>query len=93
MDASALQRRDLLPGREVAQLDLDVWIAPCEQPDDARPVEEVGPEVAGQQELADLAAARALGVARGLLRLRNERSRVPENTRPAFVSSTWRFVR
>src|SRR5207302_7434832 len=78
VDAPALQRRYLLRGREVAQLDFHVRMSPGEQPDDVRPVEEVSPEVAAHQDLANLAAARPLRVPGGLLGLCNERSRVAE---------------
>jgi len=49
VDPPALQRRDLLHRREIAQLDFHLRMPPGERPDDARPVQEVGPEIAGHQ--------------------------------------------
>src|SRR5258705_12074484 len=75
MDASTLQGRYLLRGRQVAQLDLDVGMPPGDKSDDARAVEEVRPKGAAHEQLADFTAARPLSIPRGLLRLRDKRSR------------------
>src|SRR5262249_6841858 len=64
VDPPTLQRRDLLHRREVAQLDFHLRMAAGERPDDARPVQEVRPEIAGDEELTDLPAARPLPLPR-----------------------------
>src|SRR4029450_713582 len=55
-----------------------------EQSDDARPVEEVDPQVTSHEQVTDLAPARSLGVARGLCRLSDEGSGLYEE-HPACI--------
>ena len=57
---------------------LDVRMPPRETPNDARPVEEVDPQVAAHQQVTDLTPARPLRVARGSFRLSDQRPGVSE---------------
>src|SRR5437899_758694 len=78
MDGPALKGGNLVWGREIAQLDLDFRMSPSEEPDNSRTVEEVSPQGAAHDQLADLTAARPLHGPGGLLGLRDDRSCLSE---------------
>ena len=78
MDGPALKGGNLLWSREIAQLDLDIRMSPSEEPDNSRTVEEVSPQGAAHDQLADLTAARPLHGPGGLLGLRDDRSSLSE---------------
>jgi len=78
MDRPVLQGGNLLRSREIAQLHLDIGMSPSEEPDNSRTVEEVSPQGAAHDQLADLTAARPLHGPGGLLGLRDDRSSLSE---------------
>jgi len=78
MDGPALKGGNLLWRCEIAQLDLDIRMSPSEEPDNSRTVEEVSPQGAAHDQLADLTAARPLHSPGGLVGLRDDRSCLSE---------------